>query len=183
MTDIGDRYRNVAAAFTQRVDNVADARWTDPAPCEGWLARDVVGHLAEWVPGMFLAKAGVEVDLPAVTEDPAGAWHALDAALQSLLDDDAQISKQVEFGMGAMTLGQAFATFGLGDVLVHTWDLARATGQDDTLDPDEVAALYAQMTNFPEDQMRSGGQFGPRVDVPEDADAQTQLLAYSGRQP
>ncbi len=183
MTTIGDRYRTVAAGFTTRVDNVTDGRWTDPAPCEGWLARDVVGHLAEWVPGMFLAKAGVEVALPDVTEDPAGTWHALDDALQSLLDDDEQIGKEVEFGMGPMTLGQAFAMFGLGDVLVHTWDLARATGQDDTLDPAEVDVLYAQMASFPEEQMRSGGMFGPRVEVPDDADAQTKLIAYSGRRP
>ncbi len=183
MTDIADRYRTVAAGFTARVDNVADGRWNDPAPCEGWVARDVVGHLAEWVPGMFFAKARVEVTLPSIDDDPAATWHALDDALQALLDDGDQVNKELEFGMGPMPLGQAFAMFGLGDVLVHTWDLARATGQEDTLDPAEVEALYGQMANFPEAQMRSGGMFGPRVVVSDDADAQTKLIAYTGRQP
>ena len=178
-----DPYRNVAAGFAARVDNVAGGGWTAPAPCEGWVARDVVGHLAGWVPGMFLAKAGIEVTLPSIDDDPAATWHALDDALQALLDDGDQVNKELEFGMGPMPLGQAVAMFGLGDVLVHTWDLARATGQDDTLDLHEVDALYEQMTNFPEDRMRSGGMFGPRVEVPDDADAQTKLIAYTGRQP
>ncbi len=183
MTEIGDRYRNVAADFTARVDNLPEGRWDDPAPCDGWVARDVVGHLAEWVPAMFFANAGVAVEVPPVDEDPAATWHTLDEALQRLLDDDELVAKEVEFGMGPMPLGQAFTMFGLGDVLVHTWDLARATGQPETLDAGEVEALYAQMTKFPEEQMRSSGMFGPRVEVPEDADIQTKLLAYSGRQP
>lgn len=183
MTDIADRYRTVAAGFSARVDNVPEAGWNAPAPCAGWVARDVVRHLADWMPGMFLAKAGVEVSLPSVDDDPAATWHALDDSLQALLDDSEQVNKEFEFGMGPMPLGQAVAMFGLGDVLVHTWDLARATGQDDALDPAEVDALYGQMSTFPEDQMRSGGMFGPRVEVPDDADAQTKLIAYTGRQP
>ncbi len=72
--------------------------------------------------------------------------------------------------------------FLMNDVLLHTWDLAHATGQDETLDPDEVAALYEGM--LPLDEMlRQSGQYGPRVEVPDDADVQTKLIAFIGRQP
>ncbi len=82
--------------------------------------------------------------------------------------------------MGTSTLERFIGLFGVGDVLVHTWDLARATGLDERLDPDEVHRLLAAME--PNDEMmRQGTAFGPKVAVGPDADEQTQLLAFSGR--
>ncbi len=63
---------------------------------------------------------------------------------------------------------------------MHTWDLARATGQDETLDPDKCAELLAGMVPY-EEAMRSSGQYGPRVEVSDDADVQTRMLAFIGR--
>ena len=65
---------------------------------------------------------------------------------------------------------------------MHTWDLARATGQDDTLDPERCAVMLAGMEPI-EDAMRGSGQYGPRVEVPADADAQTRMLGFIGRDP
>jgi uncharacterized protein (TIGR03086 family) len=70
----------------------------------------------------------------------------------------------------------------LPDVLVHTWDLARATGQDETLEPSEVAGMLTGMEPM-DAAIRGSGQFGPRVPVPDDADVQTKLIAFTGRQP
>jgi hypothetical protein len=65
---------------------------------------------------------------------------------------------------------------------MHTWDLARATGQDDHLDEAKCAQLLDGM--LPMDEMlRGSGQYGPRVDVPADADVQTRLMAFIGRTP
>ena len=72
--------------------------------------------------------------------------------------------------------------FFLGDVLVHTWDLARATGQDETLDPEEVVAMLSGI-EVHDAALRVGGQYGPRVEAAPDADPQTQLLAFLGRRP
>lgn len=65
---------------------------------------------------------------------------------------------------------------------MHTWDLSRATDQDPTLDPGFCAALFAGMEPMDE-ILRASGQFGPRVPVPADADVQTRLLAFIGRDP
>ncbi len=65
---------------------------------------------------------------------------------------------------------------------MHTWDLARATGLDERLDPDEVHALFVTMEPMDE-MLRQSGQFGARVPVPDDADEQTKLIAFTGRQP
>ncbi|WP_353961381.1 hypothetical protein [Antrihabitans cavernicola] len=65
---------------------------------------------------------------------------------------------------------------------MHSWDLARATGQDETLDPERCAAMLAGMQSW-DAVLRSSGQYGPKVDVPGDADAQTKLIAFIGRDP
>ncbi|MEW2166466.1 hypothetical protein AB0912_26230 [Streptomyces sp. NPDC007084] len=67
-------------------------------------------------------------------------------------------------------------------VFVHAWDLARASGQDEALDPGGCARLLDGM--LPLDQvLRESGQYGPRVEVPGSAGAQTRLLAFIGRTP
>jgi uncharacterized protein (TIGR03086 family) len=72
--------------------------------------------------------------------------------------------------------------FYTNDVFLHTWDLARATGQDERLDPGKCAQLLDGM--LPMDQaLRASGHYGPRVDVADDADVQTRLLAFIGRKP
>ena len=77
---------------------------------------------------------------------------------------------------------EAVDRFYTADVFMHTWDLARATGQDETLDPERCAAMLEGMEPMDE-LLRSSGQYGPRVPVPDDADPQTKLLAFIGRDP
>ena len=84
--------------------------------------------------------------------------------------------------MGRGSFEQMVGRFGTADLLVHTWDLARAVGLDEQLDPDEVRRAYAVME--PNDEMmRQGSAFGPRIEVPDDADEQTRLIAFTGRRP
>jgi uncharacterized protein (TIGR03086 family) len=183
MGDISGRYRKVAAGFTRRARAVPEGAWDKPAPCEGWVARDVVGHMVEWMPAFFQSNAGLELPKgPPVDEDPAGAWEVLSDGLQAALDDPEIAAREFDMRMGRYTIEQAIATFCLGDVLVHTWDLARATGLDEALDADEVHGMLVGMEPIDE-LLRQSGQYGPRVDVPGDADEQTRLIAFSGRHP
>ena len=175
-----DRYRTIAAGFSARVDAVAPDEWDNPAPCEGWRARDVVGHLVDWLPGIFL-RDGWERG-PSVEEDPVAAWHALDDALQGALDDPAAATTELDLPPGRMTLLQAADMICTSDVLIHTWDLARATGLDERLPHDEVSSMLAGIQPMDE-ALRSSGHYGPKVEVPADADEQTRLLAFLGRHP
>jgi uncharacterized protein (TIGR03086 family) len=66
------------------------------------------------------------------------------------------------------------------DLVVHGWDLARATGQDETIDPVEVDGIMA----FAEpmgDTMGENGVTGPAVSVPDDAPKQDRMLGLLGR--
>jgi uncharacterized protein (TIGR03086 family) len=84
--------------------------------------------------------------------------------------------------VGELPLPVAVDRFYTSDVFMHTWDLARATGQDERLDEQTCAYMLAGMEPIDE-LLRRSGQYGPRVAVPDDADVQTRLLAFIGRDP
>jgi uncharacterized protein (TIGR03086 family) len=184
MSEIADRYRRVAGRFTERVEEVPDDAWERPAPCEGWVARDVVRHLVEWVPAFFETAGGPALPAgPSVDVDPLAAWTTMDDGIQALLEDpDASAATISHPRAGTHRFDEAVGTFVLGDVVVHTWDLARATGLDETLDADVVHDMLVGMEPLDE-MLRASGQYGPRVDVPSGADEQTRLIAFTGRQP
>ncbi|SFT94680.1 TIGR03086 family protein [Geodermatophilus amargosae] len=177
------RWRHLADDFGRRVDGVPAGRWDDPAPCEGWVARDVVRHVVEWMPSLYLGAVGRPLpEGPSVDDDPAGAWRAADAAISALLEDPAVASRPTSTHAGDMTLQELVAMTGLMDLLVHAWDLARATGQDETLDQAEASGFLAGIEPW-DAALRGSGHYGPRVPVPDDADDLTKLLAFTGRQP
>jgi uncharacterized protein (TIGR03086 family) len=183
VSEIAERYRRVAEQFSARVHSVPDGAWDNPAPCEGWVARDVVGHLVEWLPAFFFGTWGIEAPAaPTVDGDPVGAWDALDRTLQGALDDPAVADSERDTHMGRTTFAQTIDTICTPDVLVHTWDLARATGLDETLDAEEVHRYVEGMEPI-DAMLRTSGHYGPRVAVPADADEQTRLIAFLGRQP
>jgi uncharacterized protein (TIGR03086 family) len=179
---VAGRFGRVAATFSATIAAVPADGWERPAPCEGWVARDVVRHLVEWVPALLQTGAGVDVGpLPSVDDDPAAAWAALDSALQSLLADPAVGEREfVHPQAGTHSLEGAIAMFVLGDVLVHTWDLATATGQSVVLDRDEVHRMRVGIEPIT-DMLSQSGHYGVPTPVPADADEQTRLIALTGR--
>jgi uncharacterized protein (TIGR03086 family) len=177
-----EEHRRVAAGFGERVRGTTD--WDAPAPVSGWTARDVVGHLVEWLPALLEGGAGVRLDRgPSVQEDPVAAWQVHSDAVQALLDDPTTPSVVLSNPhIGEVPLDEAVDRFYTPDVFMHTWDLARATGQDETLDPEKCEVLLAGMEPL-DAMLRASGQYGARVEVPADADVQTRLLAFIGRDP
>jgi uncharacterized protein (TIGR03086 family) len=183
MSEYAVRYDRIAGQFTARVDAVPAGAWENPAPCDGWAARDVVRHLVEWVPWFFANYAGVSLATgPSVNDDPAAAWQALDQSLRAALADPDVAGREFDMRGERYRVDAAIDMFCTGDILVHTWDLARATGLDETLDPDEVHRMYTGMLPY-DDVLRASGQYGARVDVPDDTDEQTKLIAFTGRHP
>jgi uncharacterized protein (TIGR03086 family) len=160
---------------------VPEDRWDDPSPCEGWTARDVVGHLAEWIPGFFAEHGVAFGPIPPVEDDPVGAWEAVRDPIAAALGDPDQASRMVETPFHTLSLAETVDMIVIGDVFTHTWDLARATGQDETLDPDQLHRMAVGMGEIPDEVLRSGGMFGPALEVGDEADEQTRFLAFVGR--
>jgi uncharacterized protein (TIGR03086 family) len=178
-----ERFRRIAGTFGDRVAEMPADSWAAPAPCDGWTALDVVRHLVDWVPSM-IGRAGIEFPHePGVDVDPLGAWTNLADSLQAALDDPEVAEREFDVGPpGIMSVEQAIGMLVVGDVLVHTWDLARAGGLDEHIDATVAAEMLAGMEPIDE-MLRSSGHYGPRVDAPAGADVQTKLIAFTGRRP
>lgn len=179
---LAERHRQVAGLFTERVHGTRF--WDAPSPVAGWVARDVVRHLTQWLPGFLSAGAAIELSRgPSVDDDPVAAWQIHCDAVQGVLDDPATADRVLANpNTGALPVDRAIDRFYTADVFMHTWDLARATRQDDRLDPDFCLQLLAGMEQM-EGAMRSSGHYGRRIEVPDDADPQTRLLGFIGRDP
>jgi uncharacterized protein (TIGR03086 family) len=180
MTKESERFRTNAAGFNARVEAVPSGRWESQSPCEDWKARDVVRHVVDTY-GMFLGFVDEKLPpAPTVDEDPVAAWHSARDAMQAALDDPAIAQKEYNGMFGTTTFEQSVDRFITADALIHTWDLARATGLDETLDPKESAVVYEALQPL-DDKMRGPGAFDDKIDPPQADDPQTKLLNFVGR--
>jgi uncharacterized protein (TIGR03086 family) len=176
--EVIDRLHHIASGFDARVAAAPADSWSNPAPCEAWTATDVVAHVAGGVAGL---TAGLTGNPPAAFDpaDPAGSWAATRDALYAAVDT-ADLSQSVPGPFGPMPAEQVIGRLLCTDILVHTWDLARAVGGDEHLDQDAVAQSYSGLK--PMDAMiRQPGFFGPKVASAEGADVQTEFLNFLGR--
>lgn len=180
MSDVQDGYRRVAAGFDVAVNAAASGTWDVPSPCEQWKARDVVAHVVEGHRGVIAAVRGGTSTALGADEDPQRAWADASRALGEITADPETMAKHIDGPTGPMAAGDIIGRFVTMDVLVHTWDLARAVGADERLDEDAVRGAYEALK--PMDAMiRQPGVFGPKVEPPPGADLQTQFLCFLGR--
>lgn len=182
-TNHAEAHRAFAATFTDRVNGVTD--WDAPAPVAGWTARSVVEHLLEWFPGMLASGCDLSIpEGPDPKTDLVGAWEHQRDAVQAILDDPEQANRPYASPhVGEMPVADMISQFYSADVFMHTWDLARATGQDDRLPPDVAAGMFAGMEPI-EPMLRGSGQFGTgRGPLREGADATDTLISFIGRDP
>jgi uncharacterized protein (TIGR03086 family) len=173
--EVAGRYGAIARGMTARVEACTD--WSMPTPCPEWTARDIVDHVVD-VHRRALALLGT--DLPPDADDPMRAWSAASAAMFAALQDPTQATRVVSPRFGDMPFEQLASRMVCSDALVHTWDLARATHQDEHLDAGAVEFAWTWMQGVG-DNLRASGDFGPPVDPPPDADIQTRLLCFLGR--
>lgn len=178
MSDVLDRYRILADDFSARVNGVAESGWDAQSPCTEWKARDVVAHVIG-VHRHFLA--GLDG-----TEEPTGdpgeltaAWASTRADIEAALADPDRSTSLVESPFGTMPFEALVGRLMSVDILVHTWDLARATGQDERINDEFCGHALSGMRPL-DGMIRGPGMFDPAVE-PTSSDNQTQLLSFLGR--
>jgi len=176
--EVISRLTSLVGAFDARVQAAPAGSWSNAAPCDGWTATDVAAHICNNLNGMAANLTGSE-QVAFDAADPASSWNgARDRMLAAA--NTADLSTPVPGPMGPMPAEQMIGRFICMDILVHTWDLARAVGGDESLDADAVAAAYSGLK--PMDAMiRQPGFFGPKIDPAEGDDTQTEFLKFLGR--
>ncbi|MGB7236043.1 MAG: TIGR03086 family metal-binding protein [Rhodococcus sp. (in: high G+C Gram-positive bacteria)] len=173
MDSIGDVWSAAADKWDEVIGQVGDDDWEKSTPCEGWTVRELVDHAMHWQ-GRGAGVFGADVD-------PDGEWATLKPALATALADPANLEGTAE-ALGG-TPKPAVAGLITADLLVHSWDLARAIGVDATLPEAAAESTLMGLQRLPEDMLRSERMFGPAVAVPDDASAQDKLIGFVGRQP
>ncbi len=181
-----ERFQRAQALFGDRVDAVPAASWDVPTALPGWSVRDLVRHLVDeqrWAPtlldGQTSAEVGDRFAGDALDNDPVRAWEsASDQTLTAFAAPDA-LRRIVVLSYGETPAADYCAEM-TADLVVHAWDLAHALGGVERLDE----GLVAWTLDYAEQHLDGSGTpgvFDAALDVPDDADPQTRLLARYGR--
>jgi uncharacterized protein (TIGR03086 family) len=181
-------YGRALEEFGKRVHLVKPDQWGCPTPCSDWQVRQLVNHLVVeqlWVPplvaGQTIADVGNRFDGDQLGDDPVQAWDDASAAAYAAFAEDGAMDRAVHLSY-ADRPGREYCMEMLFDAVVHSWDLARAIGVDEKLDPELVEQVYAKAETDAE-VLAASGLFAAPVPVAENADRQTRLIGITGRQP
>lgn len=181
--DVLAQWDVVIPEFQRLAATTSPAQLDEQTPCTEWKVRDLFGHVLGGAT-MFAAMVRGD-DPPAAPPSPSdeelGAATAAAASdIHEAVKTPGALDKTLATPLGEMT-GDSFARLLAFDVLVHSWDLATATGQTVDVPADVVVAVesYARQAVGPE--LRQPGVFGPEVTAPDDATPLERLVAFSGR--
>ncbi len=184
--DLHPAARGVAALL----DGIGDQQLSDPTPCPEYAVRELLGHIV----GLSTAfRDAGRKDLGPTTETAPGTvipvleddWRTV---LPRRLDELAEVWTAPEAWdgdtqAGGLTFPAAIAgRVALNELVIHGWDLARATGQ--AYDPDKASLEVSCDMVKPSDGDEGRDEiFGPVVEVPEGASLLDRVIGFSGRRP
>lgn len=161
------------------LDAVPAEAWADPSPCAGWTARHVVAHLIDTQRNL-LTDHGHDLGPTPDLIDPAAGFRDHAERVSTLITRDEVTDVAYDGFFGPTTVGATLEQFYVWDMLVHRWDIARATGGNDVISPEEMDRIEAGADSFGS-ALHMDGICGPAVTVPANADRQTRLLGRLGR--
>ena len=173
MTEQAAIWEQTAQKWTDVLSQVTDDDWAKPTTCDDFTVRQLVDHAMHWqATGGGVLGAGTQ---------PGASWDDVRPAVAAALEDPSNLEGTAE-AFGNMPKQQVLGLL-VTDLLLHSWDLARSIGADETLPPDAVSAASMGLRRMPEEMLRSGTMFGPAIEVSDDASDQDKLIAFAGRQP
>ncbi|MFF0815264.1 TIGR03086 family metal-binding protein [Rhodococcus sp. NPDC003318] len=169
--------------FSTRVEAVTD--WSAPTPDTDWDTAALVRHVIveqQWVPPLLggLTVADAESRIRPLGDDLVAEWHRW-SGLAIAAWDTAPPAAPVHLSYAVVTVDH-YLREQVSDVTVHSWDLARATGVDATLNPALVSGVW-EVFDSQREMLAASGLFGRPVEVDDDAPLQDRLIALTGRDP
>jgi uncharacterized protein (TIGR03086 family) len=180
VSEIATRYETVAAGFTARVSKVTSDQWSAPTPCSDWTVRDLVAHVIGTQRGVLARLDDTETGATDQSGSLPEQWREASHAIAEAVNDPTRAPTVVGGMFGEQSFESLVGRLVCTDLLVHTWDLARATGQDERLDAAAVAGS-AQLLASMDDAIRVPGGFAEKIAPSPGADDQTTFLNFCGR--
>jgi uncharacterized protein (TIGR03086 family) len=184
--DLPEVHARALESTRRLVAGVGDDQWSQVSDCEDWTVRELVNHVvtgnhwaAELADGKTIDEVGARLDGDVLGDDPTAAYDDSATAAAAVFRRPGAMDAPCAVSYGPVP-GSVYCGHRFLDVLVHGWDIAQSTGQDTTLDPELVDALW-EILEPQLEGLQASGAFGTPVEVPADAGHQTRLLAVLGR--
>jgi uncharacterized protein (TIGR03086 family) len=192
--DIVERFCRAGDGFGRVLGAVAPDQWGRPTPCPDWDVHRLVNHVVrgnlnyrDLVRGASAAQFLRLRDADALGQDPVAAFAASVRECASAFAEPGAVDRVVDYPLGPLTGGRALAVR-TADTVVHTWDLARATGADEELDAELIgwidehrAQIYADLPETPADAASTHRFFGPATAPVVGEGPQDRVLRWMGR--
>lgn len=189
MGDELEWYETAVRSFGDRVHRVRADQWAASTPNTDWDVRALVNHVVgecAWVPplvgGQTIADVGDSLSGDLLGDDPVAAWDQQSAAALASWRTPGALDGSVHLSYGEESAREYCRQVAF-DALVHSWDLARAIGDDETLDPHAIDHALEWLTPEVLGGFTRGGAFAASVPIAADASPQDRLIALTGRQP
>lgn len=186
--DLAQVHRIAVEGLLANVERIGDDQWHLPTPNTEWDVLALVEHLVGgtvWVAplmaGETIAEIGDRFSGDLMGNDPKGAFRKAAGDAMAAVDEPGAVDRMVDLSRGP-TPAADYVLERIGDAGMHTWDLARALGIEETIDP-RVVAYGRQLLAQVGDEWRSYGALGPITPTEPGADEQTLFIAESGRTP
>ena len=167
------------------VANLGPGQLSAPTCCPDWDVRGLLNHILGGAIMYTLINAGQAAGEDAgdvISDDPMHALAVTSAENVASWRRPGALEGDRAYPWGTFPAG-AGLVINVGEVALHAWDLARATGQSADIDPDVAQVIYDFYRRVPMERMRSSGVYGPETNVPETAPIQQRLLGFLGRLP
>lgn len=175
------------------ISGIADEELDRATPCPAYTLGDLVEHVG----GLSLAFAAAATKTfgGASAQGPSGDASRLGddwrpriprdlAALADAWRDPAAWSGMTQAG-GLELPAEVAGLVALDELVIHGWDVARASGQAYDPDPPSLEAVHGFVSQFsgPGQEAAREGLFGPEVAVSQDAPLLNRVIALTGRDP
>jgi uncharacterized protein (TIGR03086 family) len=179
-TETQKRYARISSGFESRLGGIRPEQWAAPTPCTEWSVRDLVVHVVATHRRVVCSIDGSEPAEVDAAGDLLGQWREATTEVSAALAEPERAATIVGGMFGEQPFESLVGRLLCSDTLVHTWDLARATGQDETLDPEAVIRSSEFLAPIDEAIRRPGG-FAAKITSEPGADEQARFLNFCGR--
>jgi uncharacterized protein (TIGR03086 family) len=185
-SDLVEMHAQALSYMTSVIHGIADDSWGNQSPCEDWSVREVVNHITAenlWAEplmnGMTIEQVGDQFEGDVLGVDPMAAWDAAAKGASAAFTAGDALQKTVHVSWGDISAQQYLEQM-TSDLIIHGWDIAKGSGQDDRIPEPLVRTAMALLQPMVESGQTSS-VFSDPLPVEKDADAQTKLLAITGR--
>lgn len=192
---IVERFVTASNGFATTLAVVEPAQWTAPTPCTEWDVRQLVNHVAQANLNYVRLLAGASAaeflrwrDVDALGSDPVNAFARSAEECAAAFVAAGPLERTLDHPLGRIGGRQALAVR-TTDTAIHTWDLARAIGADEGLDPEliawiheSLAEIYEGLAEMPTSPHTTHRFFAAPMGEPP-AEIQARLLHLMGRRP